>query len=201
LYDVLKEMAQDLYDNGLFVVGDSAYGLSPFLQTPYGVDELKDDVDHATDAFNYHLSSCRFFIECAFGELVMRWGIFWRTLLFDLKKFSGKVVQVAMLLHNFIVECRESGGHDNDYFSSFGIEIDCIQDQLTRQTGEIPVAAVTDNNEPTRRGRRTLEEIELQALGNKVRQNLMLKLASNDMRRPMQFDMHYNDYGHIYMTS
>eukprot|EP00980_Cylindrotheca_fusiformis_P014232 scaffold3755_cov52-Cylindrotheca_fusiformis.AAC.1 len=38
------------------------------------------------DAFNYCLSSDRTYIECALGELIMRWGIFWRSLRFSLDK-------------------------------------------------------------------------------------------------------------------
>ena len=62
------------------------------------------------DAFNFFLSSSRIYIECAFGELVRRWGIFWRTLNFDLAK-SQKIVQVRMLLHNFI---KSEGNNDTD---------------------------------------------------------------------------------------
>jgi DDE superfamily endonuclease len=76
LYDLLKEKSNDLYNRGVFIVGDSAYGLTSFLLTPYETEEMRDDPLHAKDSFNYHLSSCRIYIECAFGELVMRWGIF-----------------------------------------------------------------------------------------------------------------------------
>jgi hypothetical protein len=79
--------------------------------------------------------------------------------------------------------------------------MNAIQDQLTKKTGEMPVAAVTDNNEPGRRGRRTIEETTLQEQGKKLRHLLTVKLAANGMRRPMLSDMHYNEYGHIYMTS
>ena len=108
LVDLLNELSEELYERGLFIAGDSAYGLAPYLITPYDAHELKSDPERAKDSFNFHLSSCRIYIECAFGELVMRWGIFWRTLLFDLRK-SSDIIQVAMLLHNFIVENRENG--------------------------------------------------------------------------------------------
>ena len=76
LDDLLKEIARQLHDLGLFLVGDSAYNLTSYLLTPYDTQELKTDTDHSKDAFNYHLSCCRIFVECAFGELIMRWGIF-----------------------------------------------------------------------------------------------------------------------------
>jgi DDE superfamily endonuclease len=76
LYDLLLEKADFFAENNFFLVGDAAYNLSPFLITPYEVDELEQDVDGMKDSFNYHLSSCRIFIECAFGELVvMRWDV------------------------------------------------------------------------------------------------------------------------------
>ena len=45
-------------------------------------------------------SSCRIFIECAIGELVMQWVIFWQKIAFSTRKV-GRIVQAAMLLHNF----------------------------------------------------------------------------------------------------
>ena len=131
----------------------------------------------------------------------MRWGIFWRTLLYDLKK-SSQVIQVGMLLQNFIIENRDDGVHDNAYFSKFSVDVfDPIQVEITRQTGEIPRAMVSDNNEPKGRGRHTLDETAMALQGAKVRDILTTRLAVNDMRRPMKHDMKYNSYGHIYMTS
>jgi DDE superfamily endonuclease len=200
LYDLLKELSTELYSRGLFIVGDSAYNLTPFLVTPYESDEVGKDVDQSKDAFNYHLSSCRIYIECAFGELVMRWGIFWRTLLFDLKK-CAKIVQATMLLHNFIVDSRENTQTDMLYFEQFQIPVDSIQDELTLLTGEVPAAVATDNNEPRPGGRPSLDDIKLRELGLVIRENLTVKLAVHEMRRPMLQDMHYNAHGHIYMTS
>jgi DDE superfamily endonuclease len=200
LYDLLKELSSDLYSRGLFIVGDSAYNLTPFLVTPYDTEDASGDLDGSKDSFNYHLSSCRIYIECAFGELVMRWGIFWRTLLFDLKK-SAKVVQATMLLHNFIVDCRENISFDTSYFEDFDIPFDYVQDVLTEQTGEVPMAVATDNNEPRPGGRPTLEDVKLRELGISIRERLTVKLAVHELRRPMLHDMHFNSHGHIYMTS
>jgi hypothetical protein len=202
LYDLLKEMSNELYERGLFVAGDSAYGLSPFLVTPYDTDELKDDVEGARDSFNFHLSSCRIYIECAFGEVVMRWGILWRTLLFDLKK-CAKIVQVCMLLHNFILSLRDVDDQRADigYFRDFDVTMDSVQQALTNQTGEMPRAVVTDNNEPRPRGRPTMDDVDLRRHGQEVRHRLTVQLAAHDLRRPMQHDMRYNSHGHIYMTS
>ena len=115
-------------------------------------------------------------------------------------------MQVAMLLHNFIVDCRESRKdvnekYDEEYFGNFDIDMeDWTQTELTRLTGEMPIAVVTDNNEPRAKGRPTLTEMENMELGAKVRHSIMLKLATNNLKRPLQSDMHYNKYGNIYMS-
>jgi DDE superfamily endonuclease len=200
LYELLIELSNDLHSRGLFIAGDTAYNLTSFLVTPYETDEIGSDSDHMKDSFNYHLSSCRIYIECAFGELVMRWGIFWRTLAFDLKK-STKIVQVTMLLHNFIIDRRENQSIDRAYFQDFDIPADSVQDYITEQTGETPQAIATDNNEPRLGGRPSTEELEQREKGITIRERLTVKLAVHDMRRPLEHDMHYNSHGHIYMTS
>ena len=204
LYGLLQELASDLYEKGLFIVGDSAYGLTPFLLVPYDQNEIKrhgGDVDGSLDSFNFHLSSCRINIECAFGELVMRWGILWRTLLFNLKK-AQDIVMVCMLLQNYIIDNRDGDGSEKDshYFLSFNIDIDETQARLYAETGEMPRAVVTDNNEPARRGRRTVLEEGLSEVGNNVRRRMSVELAAREMRRPLQKDMQYNSYGHIYFS-
>jgi Plant transposon protein len=66
----------------------------------------------------------RIYIECAFGELVMRWGIFWRTLMFELPKKTTKIIQVCMLLHNFIID------HDREGTRSYSQDISMDSMQL-----------------------------------------------------------------------
>ena len=140
-------MGNNFSNHGLFLVSDLAYGLAPFLLVPYDGKELEEDLDHSLDSFNFHLSSCRIYVDCAFGELIMRWGIFWRTLMVDLKK-CGKIIQVAMLLHNYIIDEREGFNEDASYFQNFSISMDPEQQLITDQTNKIPHALVTYNNEP-----------------------------------------------------
>ena len=47
LHELLKEVAMELHRRGLFIAGDSAYSLSPFLITPYDADDTKADPDKA----------------------------------------------------------------------------------------------------------------------------------------------------------
>jgi len=189
LMDLLKELSPELAARGLFMSVDSAYQLTPFLQCPYGQALLQEDMNGMRDAFNFYLSSCRIYIECAFGELVMCWGIFWRTLRFDLKKCM-KTINVAMLLQNFIIEHRKERSSDIEYFSNFNVASDeQSQALVTDMTGEAPEPLVTDNNEPRVCGRRTQEDNELEAEGFKLREFLTVNLAVNGMERPMQHDM------------
>ena len=84
---------------GFYFLGDYACALRPFWLTPY------DNVKHGTpeDALNYHLSTNRIYVECAFGEIDSRWGIFWSPLRFDLNQ-NLLVIDAALRLHNFIVQ-------------------------------------------------------------------------------------------------
>jgi hypothetical protein len=101
----MESLSEDLKEQGLYLAGDSAYALAVFLLSPFDNPGPKS----IEDAFNFYHSSSRIFIECAFGELVMRWGIFWRRLCFNPTKV-GSIIHCAMLLHNFIVEQRTGGG-------------------------------------------------------------------------------------------
>lgn len=70
--------------------------------TPY------DNAMHGTaeDNFNFLHSSSRIVVECAFGEINLRWGILWRPLQFSLD-LNCKVIDACMRIHNFIVDFRE----------------------------------------------------------------------------------------------
>jgi len=200
LNDLLHEMAEELFKRGLFIAGDSAYNLLPFLIIPWESASISGQSGKARDAFNFYLSSCRIHIECAFGELIMRWGIFWRKLQFTVKK-SCKIIQVAMLLQNFIIENRENGVLDDAYFSNFKVDSsDPMQLAVTAETGEQPRALVTDNNEPRPPGRPTIADVELHRKGAKVRDRLTTTLAVHNMNRPLHNNMRYNKEGHIFMT-
>ena len=91
-----------------FINADAAFGLSPSMITPSGLPEHDD--------FDYHQSSNRMPIECAFGILLQRWGVLWRPLRcrFDRR---AKLIGACIRLHNLCVderiaeETRFSGGY------------------------------------------------------------------------------------------
>lgn len=55
------------------------------------------------DAFNFWQSNSRITIECSFGILAMRWGIFWRPINTSIAH-SVQVVQACMVLHNMCID-------------------------------------------------------------------------------------------------
>jgi hypothetical protein len=122
LYKWLLQNWESMVQKGFYLIGDTAYGMRSFLHTPY------DDAMHGTaeDNYNFFHSSSRITIECAFGEITLRWGIFWRALKFSLK-MNCMVIDVCMRLHNFIVERRDA----NDRFST-SLDRDVFDDDCRR---------------------------------------------------------------------
>ena len=77
-----------------FLLGDSAFTCTLNMISP-GKD----------DGFNFEHSSLRINIECAFGQLIRRWGILWRPLEMEFRRRSG-VIGCCMRLHNFCINSR-----------------------------------------------------------------------------------------------
>jgi hypothetical protein len=101
LYKYLMQNSVSLCNKGYYFIGDSAYALKSFLLTPY------DNAFHGTpeDNYNYFHSSSRISVECTFGEVDLRWGIFWKPLKYSLKT-NCKIIDACLRLHNFIVDQR-----------------------------------------------------------------------------------------------
>ena len=190
LYNLLDEKKKYLYKHRLFVIGDSAYGLSSNMIVPY--DNAQSN--SMNDAFNYYHSRTRIHIECAFGEIIMRWGIFWRKLAFSLHN-NGKIINACCHLHNFFIEERlqeaEYENDDSDFTKTYNHNKD---DQFTVADGEAVFPLVTDNNEPSAGGRPRLD-----TLGAKIRNNMAIALQTMNLIRPLHDNMKYNRYGNIYM--
>jgi DDE superfamily endonuclease len=73
LYRQLEQ--PDFLAAGLCIFGDSAYVNCRYFTTPY-----KGVSSGPKDSFNFYHSQLRIRIECAFGQLVSRWGILRRTI-------------------------------------------------------------------------------------------------------------------------
>ena len=63
LFDLLVECSGDLAEQGLFIVGDLAYGLTSFLLIPYEQQYVKGEEGKDRDVFNYYLSANWIWIE------------------------------------------------------------------------------------------------------------------------------------------
>lgn len=193
LYGKLQEKSDFLLRNSFFIVGDSAYNQESFLLVPYP----RPGPQSMEDSYNYYHSNCRIRIECSFGEIVMRWGIFWRTLNFDIDQV-GDIISSAALVHNFIVDERVE--EDHKYVTNFNQrDVDEAARHATQVDIEECVAFVSDNNEPRPSGRPTSHSVRSKEIGTRIRDSLCLSLDSYGLRRPMQPGFKINNCGMIYM--
>lgn len=196
---LLEKIKDKMDDMGFFIVGDSAYPLSVYMQVPY------PDAEPATskDAFNFWLSNSRIRIECTFGELIMRFGLFWRKLRFGLNDCT-KIIKAAAKLHNFLIDCREGTEDDDNYFRnlSYANIHSCSLFQTNAVSGEDDVDVnfplVTDNNEPKPKGRKSNKRKREEDAGSQLRDSLCTSLHENGMVRPKRSNMRYNSLGHVY---
>ena len=129
--------------------------MESFLLVPY--DNARSG--SIEDAYNLWQSNSYIRIECTFGELIMQFGIFWRTLRFNIK-LAGNIVNATGLLHNFILEERELGDDDtpdsdkslfqkisqstSNYLDEPHVDLD-----LLSSATESSIAIVSDNNKPS----------------------------------------------------
>ena len=87
------------HDIGPYLVGDSAYLISLWLQNPFP-EAMRD---RSEIQFNRELSTARVKIECAFGCLKSRWRILQKRLDSDIK-FSVQISIACAVLHNFLYQ-------------------------------------------------------------------------------------------------
>jgi hypothetical protein len=189
LNKLLKQKQQYLFNNRLFIIGDSAYPLQSYMIVPYANVESNS----TEDGFNYYHSRTRIHIECAFGEIIMRWGIFWRKLAFHLKN-DGPIINACCFLHNFLIDERNRDSKVNDNDEEFFRHYDHKKDDSHNNVDGAAFPLVTDNNEPSI-GRPPREDKR----GILIRNNMAISLAAYKLTRPLQNGMKYNKYGNIYM--
>jgi hypothetical protein len=101
-----QELAAGKLEESYHIAADDAYGLTKFTITPYSVSLGYTPIERqARDSFNFYQSRLRINIECAFGELVRRWGILWRKMEFAVERVP-LIISACMKLHNLCVEHR-----------------------------------------------------------------------------------------------
>lgn len=86
-----------------YLVGDSAYPHTPWLQKPYP----EGTVDPNEIDFNRELSAARVKVECAFGVLKARWRILDFIEECNVTNIS-KIIMVCAVLHNFCILVRDN---------------------------------------------------------------------------------------------
>ena len=81
-----------------FLNGDGAFPLGPNMIVP-------STGDASLDNFDFYQSSTRMAIECAFGILIRRWGLLWRSL--ECSFHRAHVAHVVPRMHGavFIIPC------------------------------------------------------------------------------------------------
>ena len=139
---------------------------------PY--DNAKSDTPE--DSYNFYHSSARITVECVFGEIDRRWGIFWSPIAYSL--FNTCIIcEGAMHLHNFLVDYRnslvypvEEVYHENEVF-----HYDRLDNGITNQ------AITSDSIRP--RGRPSKDEILCRQSGVLLRDHLKQSLSNHNMHR------------------
>ena len=87
---------------GCYIIGDNAYTCLPWLLVMFIGSHPAGSMQ---DSYNWALSSLRMNIECAFGELIRRWGVLWRKLEVRHDRCAS-VIACCMRLHNICIDRR-----------------------------------------------------------------------------------------------
>ena len=186
LYKLLERKANFLLENRLFLIGDSAYCIESFLIPPY--DNARPRT--AEDDFNFFHSSARITVECAFGEIDLRWGIFWKRLSCTLDN-AAIIIEGAMRLHNFLVDYRERHNCTNESFEDRHI---FTQDVLN--TNSMPLQTGNDLGRP--RGRISFDEHSKRIEGMQIRDRLKQSLRDHQLYRPRKNEWYSEFSSHTY---
>ena len=150
----LLEYADSLHARGLYIIGDSAYSIRSYLLTPFDNAQPQSIEDN----FNYFLSSNRIYVECAFGEIDRRWGIFWKPLEGALVNHQY-TIDSALRLHNFIVNYREEMGEGGgDHQRSEREELDLLSDEYAANNPFASLGPIAEEMDELRKKGRPLTE-------------------------------------------
>ena len=189
LYKKLCEIKLKLFDFGYFLLGDSAYGIESFIIPPY------DNTSPRTpeDGFIFYHSSARITVECAFGEIDLRWGFFWKRLSVSLSR-AAIIIEGAMYLHNFLVDSRECHVMNKIFDSQNEREV--FNNGLL-DGGIVPVVV---GDEFRGAGRPLNSEREWKLKGMLRRDLLKNSLMDHDLHRPRRDDWNLDEHYHVVRT-
>jgi hypothetical protein len=175
LYKWLTLNWRKLADKSLYFIADSAYSIKSFLLTPY------DNAAHGTaeDNYNFFHSSSRISVECCFGEVDLRFGIFWRPLKFSLKT-NSQIIDACLRLHNFIIENSNVNFMDS-------IDKEVFDEECRRFFSIHPdIAEGVDGGDmnDSRPGRPTRQEANAASVGRDWRDLIRDDIARQGLSRP-----------------
>jgi hypothetical protein len=102
-----KHCLKDYSSGKYFFLGDGAYGIYPWLLTPFGGSNI---LTSSRDVYDLHLARGRQVIERAFGMMIRRWRILVPPLETTMTSDSVKIVKCCVMLHNICL--RHSGSVD-----------------------------------------------------------------------------------------
>ena len=181
----MESISATLYEKGLFLIGDSAYCMESFLPPPYDNISSKS----SEDDYNFYHSSARINVECDFGEIDLRWGIFWKRLNCSLEN-AAVIIEGAMHLHNYLVDFRKL---ENDHINQDSDRTIFIQDAL--DSGATPIQ--TGNNLGRPRGNIPNNERQSRLNSLTLRDNLRQQLQDHNMHRPCADEWYSDVYNHV----
>jgi len=186
MYNKLLDKFNELASQGLYIIGDSAYALRSFLLVPYDNAQPYS----AEDTFNYHHSTCRIWVECAFGEIDMRWGILWKPLNFSFEH-NMQVIDATMRLHNFIVMDRMKNNNidNHSYNNEFnGYHEETIEFLRSNPHEVVGVLNANDHHlfsDNDGRGRLQRSAEQSKQIGRNLRDHLKDNLVNGGYTRPL----------------
>ena len=106
-------VCKGLLPSEYYFVCDEAVACDEIVLSPFG----GQGIGIYKDSFNYHLSLMRQCIERAFGVLVVVWGILWRPLQIEFRRWT-LILRVCAKLHNYRIDMKvseNSGTLPEDY--------------------------------------------------------------------------------------
>lgn len=99
-----REMPDTVTVMPFYLVGDEAFPLRNNLMRPYARRQL----DYSKRIFNYRLSTARRTVECAFGILTKKFGIFQKSIATNVELAEASI-RSACVLHNYIRQNEGDG--------------------------------------------------------------------------------------------
>ena len=191
LYQHFHSIKERLYGLGYYLLGDFSYALESFILIPYDSPRPKKPADD----FNFYHSSACITVECAFGEIDLRWGIFWKRLVCSLDN-TTIIIEGSMRLHNFLVNYRESS-KDTDR------EVEAILEKHIFEQGledNAIVPIVVGNPMSRNRGRPTSHKMDCRTDRLFLRDKLKNALQDCGIHRRSGQEWKDDNYGHVVRT-